>query len=286
MAILTKTKPNYLYAIVCVALVLFLFGLFAIMAFYARQVIQYSKENINIMVELSDEASDEDASNLNKFLMQQNFIKPGSIVYTSKEEAAEDMKEELGDFTKFGFQNPFYDVLHFNITARYMTPEVLKKIKLRLMTHKAVHNVYFQEAVVLEIERNIKKAGFIMFGLGLLFLFVAITLIHNTIRLALFANRFLIKNMQLVGASWGFISRPYLWKSIQNGFWSAVLALIGLLAIIFFINIDFPLPEEANIMFGLSVILIALAVLGILITLLSTLYVVNKYLKMRVDDLY
>jgi cell division transport system permease protein len=154
------------------------------------------------------------------------------------------------------------------------------------MTHKSVYNVYFQEAAILAIERNIRKVGIVMLGLGLLFLFVAITLIHNTIRLALYANRFLIKNMQLVGASWRFISRPYLWKSIQNGFWSSLMAIGGLLAVIFFINFDFPSPQGTNINLNLAVILGALTILGMLITFLSTLYVVNKYLKMRVDDLY
>ncbi|MFT4665432.1 MAG: cell division transport system permease protein [Polaribacter sp.] len=256
------------------------------MAFYANQMIQFSKENINIMVEIKEESTPEETENLNVFLKVQPFIKPGSIVYTTKEEAAEEMKTELGDFSKFGFQNPFRDVLHFNISAEFMKSETLAIVKDKLMTHKSVYNVYFQEAAILAIERNIRKVGIVMLGLGLLFLFVAITLIHNTIRLALYANRFLIKNMQLVGASWRFISRPYLWKSIQNGFWSSLMAIGGLLAVIFFINFDFPSPQGTNINLNLAVILGALTILGMLITFLSTLYVVNKYLKMRVDDLY
>lgn len=282
----SKTRPNYFYAIVCVALVLFLFGLFALMAFYANQMIQYSKENINILVEIKDESTEAETNNLYKFLNHQPFIKEESIVFTSKEEAAKEMEDELGDFSKFGFQNPFRDVLHFNVSAKFMKQENLTRIKDKLMTHKSVYNVYFQEAAVLAIERNIRKVGLIMLGLGALFLFVAITLIHNTIRLALYANRFLIKNMQLVGASWNFISRPYLWKSIQNGFWSSLLAIAGLILVIFLVNFDLPMPQDTNMIWSLSVILIGLILAGILISFTSTYYVVNKYLKMRVDDLY
>ena len=238
------------------------------------------------MVEIKEESSPEETANLNTFLKAQPFIKSGSIVYTTKEEAAEEMKTELGDFSKFGFQNPFRDVLHFNISAEYMKSETLTIVKDKLMTHKSVYNVYFQEAAILAIERNIRKVGIVMLGLGLLFLFVAITLIHNTIRLALYANRFLIKNMQLVGASWRFISRPYLWQSIQNGFWSSLMAIGGLLALVFFINFELPSAQGTNMKLNLAVILGGLTLLGMLITFLSTLYVVNKYLKMRVDDLY
>ncbi len=286
LASTTKAKPNYLYVIICVAMVLFLFGLFAIMAFYARQMIRHSKENVNIMVELKIDALKEETANLNTFLKQQNFVKPGSILYTSKEKAAEEMEAELGDFSKFGFQNPFYDVLQFNVTAKYLTQATLQKIREKLMTHKAVHNVHFQESVILEMEKNVRKLGMVILGLGSLFLLVAITLIHNTVRLALYANRFLIKNMQLVGASWRFITRPYLWRSLLHGLWSALLAIGALGVILVFINLDFPMPKETNMLSGLIVIVLGLLLLGAVISFLSTFYVVNKYLKMRVDDLY
>jgi cell division transport system permease protein len=269
-----------------VALVLFLFGLFALMAFYANQIIQYYKENINIMVEIKEEATPEETQNLQRFLTQQSFIIEKSIKLTTKEEASEEMKSEIGDFTQFGFQNPFRDVLHFNVSAEFVKPAVLNSIKEKLMTHKAVYNVYFQEAIVLALEKNVRKVGIVMIGLGTLFLLVAITLIHNTIRLALYANRFIIKNMQLVGASWQFISKPFLWKSLQNGLWSSLLALAGLVAILLLINLDIPLPESTNSNLIIAVILGGLTLLGLLINFFSTYYVVNKYLKMRVDDLY
>jgi cell division transport system permease protein len=256
------------------------------MAFYANQMIKYSKENINIMVEIKGEATPEETQNLQRFLSQQSFIIEKSIKLTTKEEAAEEMKSELGDFSQFGFQNPFRDVLHFNVSAEFVKPTVLNNIKEKLLTHKAVYNIYFQEAMVLALEKNVRKAAIAMIGLGTLFLLVAITLIHNTIKLALYANRFLIKNMQLVGASWQFISRPFLWKSLQNGLWSSLLAIAGLVAILLLINLDIPLPDTTNSYLSIAVILLCLTLLGLLINFFSTYYVVNKYLKMRVDDLY
>ena len=275
-----------MYAIVSVAMVLFLFGLFALVAFYARQMIQQSKESINIMVEVKEESTEDERDNLLKFIQYQAFVKEGSIKYTTKAEAAEEMKSELGDFSKYGFENPFHDVIHFNVLARYMESQNLEKIKNKLLTHKAVYNVYYQEAAIIAIEKNVRKVGFVMLALGLLFMLVAITLIHNTIRLALYANRFLIKNMQLVGASWSFISAPYLWKSVRNGLLSALLAIGGLLLIALYANVDIAGLEASDTMWGLAVILGGIVLLGILISFSSTYYVVHKYLKMRVDDLY
>ncbi|MCY7328193.1 MAG: hypothetical protein LH618_06570, partial [Saprospiraceae bacterium] len=113
-----------------------------------------------------------------------------------------------------------------------------------------------------------------------------ITLIHNTIRLALFANRFLIKNQELVGASWSFISRPYLQRGILNGLWSAVLAILGLLGTLWWIQNLLPEVEEIENFDYLIIVFIGLILLGVVISGLSTWFVVNKFLKMRVDDLY
>ena len=154
------------------------------------------------------------------------------------------------------------------------------------MNNPVISDVFYQEGLIDNIESNIKKIGYISLIIGILFIFVAITLIHNTIKLALHSNRFLIKNMELIGASWGFISRPYLVRSVKNGFWSALIAIGLLIGLLVFIQLDFLNPGDFQYPLELSVLFGGLIVLGILISSLSTFYVVNKYLKMRMDDLY
>jgi len=149
-----------------------------------------------------------------------------------------------------------------------------------------VSDVFYQESLVDDVARNLRSLGFVALGLGVFFILVAMTLIHNTVRLALYSNRFLIKNMQLVGASWGFISRPYLLRAVMHGFIGSVLAVLALGGLLLWSQSLFPelgLLQDG----GLFLILLgAILILGILIYLLSTWRVVNKYLQMRVDDLY
>ena len=142
------------------------------------------------------------------------------------------------------------------------------------------------EGLIGDVSQLVEKVALIALAVATLFIIVAITLIHNTIRLNLFSDRFIIKNMELVGASWGFISRPYIRKGVWNGFLSAVLALVLLAVLWFFAQKGLP---ELNLLLTNPLFLAScggLIVLGILISWVSTFYVVNKYLKMRLDDLY
>lgn len=281
-----KTKPNYFYSIISVALVLFLIGFFAVIVLFAQKLIGHSKENINIMVEIKRETPQKRIAALKQFIENQPYVRKGTVAFIDKETAASSMKEELGDFKKYGFQNPFYDVINFNMNADQLNPTTLLAMKSELTSKNIVSDVYYQEGLVVNIEKNVMKAGYFILGLGALFLLVAVTLIHNTIKLALYANRFLIKNMQLVGASWSFISRPYLWKSIKNGFWSAFIASFSIFSLVYIAQLDLVDLRALRISNGLLFLIIGLFAIGILITFLSTYFVVNKYLQMRVDDLY
>lgn len=282
-----KTKPNYLYAIVSVALVLFLLGFFGLMILEANNLVRLFKEKVNLMIELEEGTSEEARTQLITFLENSPFLKETSITYISKEEGAAMLRNEFGeDFLKLDLPNPLYDVITFNVNAAYLNQDSLQKIRTTIMRHTYVNDVFYQESLVDEIVRNIEKIGYIALGIGVFFIFVAITLIHNTIRLALYANRFLIKNMELVGASWEFISRPYLIRSAQHGFFSALLAISVLLLLLFLAGNEFPELNMWQNLPAIVLLFISLTVLGVLISTFSTYYVVNKYLKMRVDDLY
>lgn len=268
---------------------LFLLGFFGLVILQAQSLVRLFKEKVSIFVELKNESGVKEVERLRVQLKLQDYTKSGSVQYVTKAEAAEIMmkEEEFGEtFLSLDLPNPFYDVLLFNVKAEYLAPDSLSQIRTTLMENEIINDVYYQENLVDNIEQNIRRIGWTALGIGVFFLIVAITLIHNTIRLAMYANRFVIKNMQLVGASWGFISRPYIYRSIINGLGSAVLAIIGLILLLFLAQQDTPELKDLHHTFDIVMLFLALAILGVSITTLSTYYTVNKYLKMRIDDLY
>jgi cell division transport system permease protein len=282
-----RTKPNYFYAIISVALVLFLLGFFVLVVLQGQQVIKLSKEKVEIIVELKEDTSVDLREDLSVRLAKTPYVKENSIKFISKEEGAELMRKEFGEeFILLDMPNPLYDVLTFNVRSEYMQPDSLSRIREVVRELNAVSDVFYQESIAGEIINNIQKLSLVALGLGIFLLFIAFVLIHNTIRLALYANRFIIKNMELVGASWEFISRPYIFRSMWHGLISGLIALAGLALVV--IGMQSLLPElgQLNNFFAFALLGIGLVLLGILISCVSTWFVVNKYLKMRVDDLY
>jgi len=284
---ISRRNTNFFYSNIGVALVLFLLGLFGLVVIQGQKIVKQYKENVNLMVEFKPETTPTQIGLLTKKLEASPYVKEGSITFTSKDQAADILREDFGeDFINLGFNNPLYDVVTFNTKSDYMYSDSLSKIRSELLNVPYISDVFFQEGLVDNIESNIKKIGYLSLIIGILFIFVAITLIHNTIKLALYSNRFLIKTMELIGASWGFICKPYLIRSIKNGFWSALIAIILLVGLMLFVQIDYSAFNDFQDPFELSLLFAGLIFLGILISSLSTFYVVNKYLKMRLDDLY
>jgi len=283
----TRTQTNYLYAIISVALVLFLIGFFGLLLLHARQLIGVYKERVNILVEMKQTASRAEVDSLQVMLREQAYIKSGSVQYIDKESASVLMQKEFGeDFLKLDLPNPFFDVLSFNVKASYMDRDSLESIRQQIRQRSSVSDVFYQENLISDVGENLRNIGYIALGIGVFFIIVAVTLIHNTVRLSLYANRFLIKNMQLVGASWGFISRPYLWRSVGHGFIASVISVSALAGFLYWIRSDIPELSLLEDSLQFVVLFLGLILLGVLIYTFSTYYVVNKYLKMRVDDLY
>ena len=205
----------------------------------------------------------------------------------SKEDGARMMQDEFGDaFLKLDMANPLYDVLTFNVKADYVNSVGMEEIKKRLEGFEHVNDVFYQESIADAIADNLKNISYWILGSGFFFLFVAIALILNTIRLALYSNRFLIKNMELVGASWGFISKPFLIRSFWHGLLCGILAIGVLSALIYWVFYSQTNLKEQLHIPGVLILFGSLLFIGIFLNVFSTYFVVNKYLKMRVDDLY
>jgi len=285
-----KRKPNYRYAIFSVAMVLFLLGIFGVFLLHTPKWVKAFKEEMVLMVEFKEETNREQIEALMSRLESSEYVRPNSVIFVSKESAAEEMKEELGEnWVSLDISNPFFDMVNFNLKSEYLDEKGLSMVSDWVREDDNVSDVFYQGEIAEQINSNLRKIGWISFILGLLLILIAITLIHNTIRLAMYSDRFLIKNMQLVGASWNFISKPYIEKGIRNGLWSAVIAITMLGILTAIANAQFP-DLKLNLWiqspFSFFMVILAIVFLGVMISGLSTYYVVDKYLKMRLDDLY
>jgi len=282
-----RAKPNYAYSIVSMALVLFLLGFFGLILLQTQRLIDIFKERVTVLIEIEPGADALAKETLMKDLRAEEYTKKESIQYISKEEAIQSLQKDFGEeFMALDLPNPLYNVITFNVQAQFMESDLLSQIKKNFKTRAYVNDVYYQEGLVHIVAKNMKKVSWFALGFSFLFLIVAITLIHNTIRLALYSNRFIIKNMELVGASWGFISRPYIQKSIWHGIVSAILAIGALLLVLLLAQREIVELKALQDVVSSFILFASLLILGMLISGLSTWYVINKYLKMRLDDLY
>ena len=281
------SKPNYLYAMISIALILFILGIFGFILLNTRQLISFYKENLNLIVEINETSSSKELANLKEWLTSRDFYKTGSLSYMNKEEAVQMMRNDFGaDFLKLDLPNPFLDILTFNVKEAFLEQTQLNKIKSAIQKFPNVKAVYFQDSFLNSLLKNMNKFLLFTFIITLILLAVSSILIFNTLKLALHTHRFIIKNMELVGATWFFISTPFLKRSLFHGIISSIIALGGLSFLYLGVSSSIPelvqnLPIDKLFILGAFILLS-----GIFIYVFSTFIVVNRYLKMRVDDLY
>ena len=281
------SKPNYLYAMISIALILFILGIFGFILLNTRQLISFYKENLNLIVEINETSSSKELANLKEWLTSRDFYKTGSLSYMNKEEAVQMMRNDFGaDFLKLDLPNPFLDILTFNVKEAFLEQTQLNKIKSAIQKFQNVKAVYFQDSFLNSLLKNMNKFLIFTFIITLILLGVSSILIFNTLKLALHTHRFIIKNMELVGATWYFISTPFLKRSLFHGIISSIIALGGLSFLYLGVSSSIPelvqnLPIDKLFILGAFILLS-----GIFIYVFSTFIVVNRYLKMRVDDLY
>jgi cell division transport system permease protein len=279
-----KTKPNYFYAIASVSFVLFLLGIFGSIVLYAGELVQHYKEHLEIMVELKDDANPMEVTQFRNELAQMPFTRAESVTYTSKEDAYQLMQSDFKLDIVSG--NPFYNTINFSVKGQYMERDSLAAIAERLKKRGYVNDVFYVAEAVDRVSTNIRNVSLVVLSISLIFIFIAISLINNTIRLALYSNRFLIKNMQLVGASWQFIMRPYLQLGYRNGLISGICAAIALSLMVFLVHNTLPEIRDIFKWERFAGLLLFILCLGVLISAWSTRRCVNKYLRVRLEELY
>jgi cell division transport system permease protein len=275
--------------VISITLALIVVGMFGLLIIYSQQLEKQVRQNIRMQVYLKSNLTENQRLQIQNKLLSQTFTsKEGKpVVYVPKEEAAKTFIAETGeDFTKFIGENPLKDAFLLNIDPAFHTTAQLEKVKTDLQKMNGVFQVFYVEGLIESVNENVMKIGLFLGGLIVVLLVTVILLINNTLRLAMFSQRFLIRSMQLVGAKNWFIQRPFILRAAGYGLLSGLIA-----AALMWVLSDYARKKivDLNLLHQQEqflILLISLGVLGVIVAVLSTFLSIRKYLKMSLDQLY
>jgi cell division transport system permease protein len=271
--------------VISITLVLFLLGLMGLIVLHAGLLSDYVRENIGFSIMIKEEIKESKIIDLKKSLDIKPYVK--SSEYVPREKAAQKLKADLGeDFVDFLGYNPLLSSIELRIKAAYANHDSLARIETRLMANPEIKEIFYQKSLVDAINQNVEKISLILLGFSSILLFIAIVLINNTIRLSVYSKRFIIRSMQLVGATEAFIRKPMVRRSILHGFLSAFFAQLMLMAVVYFALEEIPELVELTNPLMLIILVVSMFLLGAMISFFSTWFAVKKYLRIRTDLLY
>lgn len=280
-----KIRSSYFTTTISITLVLFLLGMIGLLMLNANRVSEYVKENLSLTVTFAADAREAEIRQIEKQLLATPQVK--SVKYIDKEEAARQMEENLGeDFVATLDMTPLLPTMEVKLFAEYADERGMEAIAQTVRDFKPVREVYFEQDVVNLIHDNIRRISLVLLCFSAVMLLVAITLINNTVRLMVYSKRFLIRTMQLVGATRGFIRRPFLAQGVAQGLIGGLLANAMLAGVIFLAAKELPGVIGFNDVTSVAALFVAVFAIGVLMTIASTASSVNKYLSLRTADLY
>ncbi|MFH0894367.1 MAG: permease-like cell division protein FtsX [Bacteroidota bacterium] len=280
-----RLRAATLSTVISLSMVLFLLGLVAMILMYATKLSDYVKETVEVTVIIRDSVPDSEIMLLKSRIDKMPFTKRS--VFITKDQAAKEMQQEIGqDFISLLGYNPLLPSIGVYPKAEFSNNDSIAKISKLLQTDEKVYEVRYQPSLIDLVNLNITKISYILLGFSLFLMIIAVALINSTIRLSVYSKRFIIRSMQLVGATQGFIRRPFVWRGIVQGLVGSFLA-IAMLTGVFLLGLN-RLPELIEksdyklfiALFGIVVLL------GLLISWVSTFFAVRKYLKIKTNDLY
>ena len=278
---------SYFVSLMSIMLVLFVLGMYAFVMIYTDRLLSYVKENIGFEIVIKSDAKESSIISLKDELSKKNYIK--SAEYISKEEATNRMKEDLGeDFLQWlgDVENPLLPSIDVRFIADYANSDSMAMVEKWIGKKTIVKEVIYQKTLTNTINDNINKIKIILFAISLVLLLIAITLISHTIRLSIYSKRFTVRTMQLVGATEGFVMKPFLKTFMLQGFIAASIALILITAVLFGIKDYLP---EMNMSQGNGYIIIvyfSVVILSLILTFFSTIFSMRKYLNADIDKFY
>ena len=278
-------STQFVTALISTSLVLVLLGTIVLFVLTARNLSNYVKENINVTILLNDDISQGEIESLQKALEEQQYVK--SLKYISKERALHEQCVDMGtDPSEFLGYNPFTASFEIKLKSEYANNQSLDNITKQLKATKKVMDVIYQKELMNAVNNNIRKFSIILLIIAALFTYISFALINNTVRLTIFSRRFIINTMKLVGASWGFIRRPFLNQGLLLGILSAIIADAIIIGVVYWARSFEPEINTVIDMQVMTIVGISVLVFGLLITFLCTYFSLSKYLKMNSNELY
>ena len=282
-----RVAGSYFMSMMSIALVLFLMGVFALLMMHAHKLSNHLKENIGFEVVMNSNVKEENILKLKAELDAMPAVK--STEYITKDEAIRRLSEDLGeDFLQWlgNEENPLLPSIDVRFNADWANNDSISVIQAQLMKNSAVKEIYYQKSLVGLINQNVRRIGIALMLASLVLLFISVTLIRNTIRLRIYSKRFLVRSMQLVGATASYIRRPFVRSGRLQGFFGALLADIFLALLLYGLNRRLPELAIVKDFTIIGVVFVGIIVLGIILGGLSTRFALRKYLHADVDRLY
>jgi cell division transport system permease protein len=280
-----RLRASYITSIISITLVLFMLGLLGLIILHGKKLSDFVRENISVSVMLKENVSDEQVVNYMKRLQKTSYVKQAEFI--SREQAAKELSNELGeDFVQFLGYNPLPASIDLQLRAEYANTDSIARIEKQLLTSNLVKEVVYQKSLIDQVNANISKITFVILGFSLILLMISVILINNTIKLSIYAKRFLIRSMQLVGATETFIRLPFIKKSIVHGVIAAAIAILLLVGTLYLVRQRIPEIAQLQDMSQFAVFFAGVLLLGIILSALSTWVSVNKFLRMKIDNLY
>lgn len=280
-----RLRSSYASSVISISLVLFMLGLLGLLVLDAKKISDYVKEHVQLNIFLKDNLEDAELKKYIASINQLPYVR--SSRYVSKEEALDSLKKDLGEGAVGMLEsNPLPATMDVNIYASYARPDSLEKIKEILSSNKNVLEVTYQQNEVDKMNKNFSTLAMLILVVCSLLIFIAMVLINNTIRLSLYSKRFLIKSMQLVGATKSFIRWPFLKRGLLHGLIAGLVSIVLLSGIIYMIQQRFPEFGQLSDMKILGILFVGVIIFGFILSGFSTYFAINRHLKRSVDDLY
>ena len=280
-----KLISSYFSVVLSIALVLFLLGILGLLVLNTKKMADRSKEQITISVFLKENTKEIEIEQLQKTLAMSEYTK--SSTYVSKEEAAKQHSEEIGeDFVDYLGYNPLKNSIDVKLNADFVTAEKVEEIASTLSEKGFVDEVSYDKVLVSMVAKSVETIGFWILVASAIFTFIAVLLINSSIRLSIYSKRFIIKTMQMVGATKTFIRKPFILQNIKLGMIGAAIALLAISGVVYYVNTNFQdlgLFDEPYI---LVILFVSVFLLGILISFISTYFATQRFLNLRTDELY
>jgi len=280
-----RARSSAISTVIGISLVLFMLGILSVLVLNARKLSDTVKENIQIQVFLDEDVKEADVIRLKKEIDAENYTR--GTTYVSKDEAARQLTEDLGeDFISFLGHNPLQAAIDLRLNADFAHPDSIENIVEGIENREAVAEVVYSPNLIKQINQNVNKIGLVLLGFSALLLLIAIALINNTIRLTIYSKRFIIRSMQLVGATRGFIQRPFIFTGIMQGIYASFIAILLILGVLYAVRMEIPEFFEFTDILMFVKLFGLVALLGIIISGLSTLFAVRRYLRMDARKIY